>query len=155
MAWSMAGVSSAVAVETCAVAGVTGKKLAPSPNVTVARAVAASLATLDARPLEGFIGSSLDVILRPILTKRLQRSAERPDSLYATRGRLRFDRNVTVMFLATARTVPNASGSKPGRVRHVERAETCHPQMFASTSLSPLFLTAVLAVAVVSWLAVA
>ncbi|HMC44233.1 MAG TPA: hypothetical protein VKJ77_02795 [Caballeronia sp.] len=80
------------------------------------------MATLDARPLEGFIGSGLDVILRPILTKRLQRSAERPDSLYATRGRLRFDCSVTVMFFATARTVPGASSSKPGRVKHVERA---------------------------------
>jgi hypothetical protein len=121
----MAGVSSAVAVETCANAGATGKKVAPRPNVTVARAVAASLATLDARPLEGFIGSGLDVILRPILTKRLQRSAERSDSHYATRGRLRFDRSVTVMFLATARTVPSASSSKPGQVKHVERAGTC------------------------------
>jgi hypothetical protein len=83
------------------------------------------LATLDARPLEGFIGSGLDVILRPILTKRLQRSAERSDSHYATRGRLRFDRSVTVMFLATARTVPSASSSKPGQVKHVERAGTC------------------------------
>src|ERR1700722_4158614 len=121
----MAGVSSAVAVETCASAGVTAKNVAPSPNVTVARAVAASLATLDARPLEGFIGSSLDVILRAILTKRLQRSAERPDCLYATRRRVRFDRNPTVMFLATARTVPSASGSRPERVKHVERAGRC------------------------------
>jgi hypothetical protein len=68
------------------------------------------------------------------------------------------------MFLETARTVPSALSSKPGRVKHVERAETCHPQMFASTSFfvaafhhcfSSLFLIAVLAVAVVSWLAVA
>jgi len=59
------------------------------------------------------------------------------------------------MFFATARTVPNASDSKPGRVKHVERAETCHPQMFASMSLSSPFLIAVLVVAVVSWLAVA
>jgi hypothetical protein len=94
-----------------------GKNVAPSPNVTVARAVAASLATLDARPLEGFIGSSLDVILRPILTKRLQRSAERPDSLYASRGRLRFDSHDSRVYrdgIATERMVPSASGSKPG-----------------------------------------
>jgi hypothetical protein len=40
------------------------------------------------------------------------------------------------MFLATARTVSSASGSKPGPVKHVERAGTYHSLMFASTSFS-------------------
>jgi hypothetical protein len=45
------------------------------------------------------------------------------------------------MFLATARTVFSASGSKPDPVKHVERAGTYHSLMFASTSfLSPVSL---------------